>query len=88
MIEIFQHFLYEDVKGSLPDPTSDYIYVDGNGVDYMAFKDLDDSPKFNFTYTPLDYDNYDVDEFGNLDLTNSLTEGSKGCDLIYNFTKE
>ena len=52
----------------------------------MGFKDVDESPKFNFTYTPLDYDNYDVDEFGNLDLTNSLTEGSKGKIYLRLFT--
>ena len=30
---------------------------------------LQDDPKVNFTFTPLEYDNYDVDQFGNLDLT-------------------
>ena len=48
----------------------DYVYVDGNGVDYETeFKDIEDGPDVNFTFTPLEYDNYDVDQFGNLDLT-------------------
>ena len=48
---------------NLQDP--DYVYVDGNGVDYLGSKDMDDDedqPKVDFTFTPLEYDNYDVDQ--------------------------
>ena len=56
--------------GFCPAQEPDYVYVEGNGVDYdTEFKDIEDGPNVNFTFTPLEYDNYDVDQFGNLDLT-------------------
>ena len=60
---------------------SDYIYVDGNGVDFVDIDKDDeeiDSSKTSFNYKPLDYDNYDVDVFGNLDLTKPPFLSKKG----------
>ena len=60
------HFIFVFCPAQEPD----YVYVDGNGVDYdTEFKDIEDGPNVNFTFTPIEYDNYDVDQFGNLDLT-------------------
>ena len=57
----------------------DYDYVEGNGVDLVDVDpDEDDgsSSKVSFSYKPLDYDNYDVDNFGNLDLTKPFKAGT------------
>ena len=52
--------------------SSQYIYLDQDDVEKIEFDfdvDDDDYKILPFEYTPLDYDKYDMDEYGNLDLT-------------------
>ena len=52
--------------------SSQYIYLDQDDVEKIEFDfDMDDNDYkiLPFEYTPLDYDKYDMDEYGNLDLT-------------------
>ena len=39
------------------------------GVDYPEFQDIVEMPEVNFKYNPLDYENYEMDEDGNIDMT-------------------
>ena len=49
---------------------NDYIYIDQSDVEKIEFDlDDDDYKILPFEYKPLDYDNYEMDEYGNLDLT-------------------
>ena len=49
---------------------NDYIYIDQSDVEKIEFEiDDDDYKILPFEYKPLDYDNYEMDEYGNLDLT-------------------
>jgi hypothetical protein len=62
------------------------MYVDANGVDFVGLADAADEPMFNFSYTPLEYDNYDVDKFGNLDLTKPSWMSKKGERVLKKLT--
>merc|ERR1711953_979085 len=54
---------------------NDYIYLDQQDVEKIEF-DFDAGEDYKilpFEYQPLNYENYDMDEYGNLDFTNQPT---------------
>ena len=56
------------------DDTSDYVYVDAGSGD---FKDFLKRVGSNSDFTPLDYDNYETDQDGNIDLSQSSYDPAK-----------
>merc|ERR1712008_230557 len=58
---------------------NDYIYLDQHDVEKIEF-DFDAGEDYKilpFEYQPLNYENYDMDEYGNLDFTNILPTTEK-----------
>ena len=47
---------------------NDYIYMDQDDTGKIKFDNENNKP-LPFEYKPLDYENYEMDEYGNLDLT-------------------
>ena len=47
---------------------NDYIYMDQDDTAKIKFDNENNKP-LPFEYKPLDYENYEMDEYGNLDLT-------------------
>ena len=62
---------------------NDYIYIDQQDVNKIEFDFEDDDYKIiPFEYKPLNYENYDMDEYGNLDFTEPDTTTQKPVELL------
>ena len=56
--------------------TTDYVETNYNEFP-EEFEDVPDIPDFEFDFTPINYDNYDRDEDGNIDMTKPKKSPSK-----------